>query len=580
MRSGALILGIVVSAMLLAAAGGLYWMAASQGGAPYRAAIDQVRGVQRLSAAWSVEIARVRADPLADFDSLAAFVPRMDRLKEDLAATAQGIPELSDRLAADVNVYLAVADTQEERIERFKTGYAVVRNSARYLPIAASNVARQAQDVADAALAQRIAALTQDMNLYLATPSDAGKGRLGEELGRLREASVGYAPPLANALANLLAHAEVLLDRQAPTDALFEQATSDELGGLADRLAGALSREQGQREAVARRFEQGILGLLAVLAVFWVVLAVQQRARGTGEPATVVAGAGAVRAPAAPGVEGIGPIRAPAPAAEPAAVFAPAPGAAAPAGLGAESAMLYRLLAERVGDNLAASAGRVATRLDYLRQTHHKLQHALQGTEHLPELPGGADLDEELEAGATIAAHLRREVNAIADLSRRLASFSGLTNGDAERTMVDVNACIEEVVAATGAGVAAEVNTRLGAVPELFASRTEVRLLLAQVIDNAVQAVGAVEGRARSIKIDTVARGDEIAVTVIDNGEGIPAERRKQIFRPFYTTREGALGLGLTVVAHLVKKYEGGVKVSSLPGQGTVARITLPTLGP
>ena len=588
MRSGALILGITVSAMLLAAAGTLYWMAASQGGAPYRAAIDQVREVQRLSAAWSVEIARVRADPLADFDSLAAFVPRMDRLKEDLAATAQGIPELSDRLAADVNVYLAVADAQEERIERFKTGYAVVRNSARYLPIAASNVARQAQDVADARLAQRIAALTQDMNLYLATPSDAGKGRLGEELGRLREASVGYAPPLANALANLLAHAEVLLDRQAPTDALFEQATSDELGGLADRLAGALVREQGQREAVARRFEQGILGLLGVLAVFWVVLAVQQRARGTGEPAVVAAngpgveGAGAVRvpAPAAPGVEGIGPIRAPAPGAEPAAVFAPAPGAAAPAGLGAESAMLYRLLAERVGDNLAASAGRVATRLDYLRQTHHKLQHALQGTEHLPELPGGADLDEELEAGATIAAHLRREVNAIADLSRRLASFSGLTNGDAERTMVDVNACIEEVVAATGAGVAAEVNTRLGAVPELFASRTEVRLLLAQVIDNAVQAVGAVEGRAGSIKIDTVARGEEIAITVIDNGEGIPAERRKQIFRPFYTTREGALGLGLTVVAHLVKKYEGGVKVNSLPGQGTVARITLPTLGP
>ena len=318
MKSGALILGITVSAMLLAAAGTLYWMAASQGGTPYRAAIDQVREVQRLSSAWSVEIARVRADPLADFDSLAAFVPRMARLKEELAATAQGIPELSDRLGADVNMYLAVADAQEERIERFKTGYAVVRNSARYLPIAAANVARQAQEVGDGGLAQRIAALTQDMNLYLATPSDAGKGRLGEELGRLREASVGYAPPLANALANLLAHAEVLLERQAPTDALFEQATSDELSGLADRLAGALSREQGQREALARRFEQGILGLLAVLAVFWVVLAVQQRSRGTAEPAVAAgaegAGAGgpavtptvAMAAPAAPGVEGLG----------------------------------------------------------------------------------------------------------------------------------------------------------------------------------------------------------------------------------------------------------------------------------
>ena len=37
------------------------------------------------------------------------------------------------------------------------------------------------------------------------------------------------------------------------------------------------------------------------------------------------------------------------------------------------------------------------------------------------------------------------------------------------------------------------------------------------------------------------------------------------------------MGLGLTLVGNLVKKYEGGIKVNSLPGQGTVTRITLPT---
>ena len=264
MRSGALILGIVVSALLLGVAGALYVTAGNQGGAPYRDTIEQVREVQRLSASWSIEIARVRADPLADFDSLAAFVPRMDRLTQALAGAVQRIPELSDRLAADMSAYLSMVELQEERIERFKTGYAVVRNSARYLPIATANVTRQARAVNDTALAQRITTLTQNMNLYLTTPTDAGKSRLDEELGRLREASVGYAPPLANALANLLAHAEVLLARQAPTDALFEQATSDELTGLADRLAGALARERGQREALARRYEQGILGVLGV----------------------------------------------------------------------------------------------------------------------------------------------------------------------------------------------------------------------------------------------------------------------------------------------------------------------------
>ena len=52
---------------------------------------------------------------------------------------------------------------------------------------------------------------------------------------------------------------------------------------------------------------------------------------------------------------------------------------------------------------------------------------------------------------------------------------------------------------------------------------------------------------------------------------------RRQIFRPFYTSRDGAMGLGLTLAGDLAKKYEGGIKVNSLPGQGTVARITLPT---
>ena len=569
MRLGALILGIVVSVMLLAGAGALYVLAGREGGAPYRDAIEQVREVERLAAGWSVEVARVRADPFADFDALAAFVPRMARVKEGLAGAVGGIPSLSERLAADASAYLSVVDAQQERIERFKTGYAVVRNSARYLPIAAANVAGQAEELNDGRLSQRIATLTQDMNLYLATPTEAGKVRLGEELSRLREASVAYPPSLANALANLLAHAEVLLARQGPVDALFEQATSGEVSGLAGRLAGALQRERAEREASAARYEQGILGVLGVLALFWIGLALQQRARGEGrgapEVVAVPAGAGAEAAPAPSRVE---PVIAPA--------FGDA-GAPAPAGLGAEAALLHRLLAERVGGNLAAAAGRIATRMDYLRQSHHKLQHALQDSEYLPELPGGADLDEELEASTTVAAHVRREVNAIADLARRLASFSGLSNGAAERSMVDVNACVEEVVAATGAGDAAEVVTRLGELPELFASRTEVRLLLAQLVENAAQAVEGVDGRVGSIKIDTVARAGEVVVTVIDNGEGIPAERRKHIFRPFYTTREGAMGLGLTVAGQLAKKYDGGVKVSSLPGQGTVARLTLPT---
>ena len=585
MKIGALILGIIVSVLLLAAAGVLYTMAGSNGGQQYRTSIDLVRQIQQLSSSWSIEIARVRSDPLADFDSLAAFIPRMARLKEGLSDAARRIPDLPDRLASDVRGYLSAIDAKEERIERFKTGYAVVRNSSRYLPLAATNVTRQAQEIDDAPLARSISMLTQDMNLYLATPTDTGKERLTADMEKLRGDSVAYPPPLANALANMLAHAEVLLARQAPIDLLFQEATSNEITDLADRLAGNLEFEHSRQGALATNYERGVLAVIGVLALFWILLSVQQRARGGVSAAAHEAAAGTPRDAVPEAAIGdyeslhamalqdeFGNLPLGAIDRELAAAVS-----ASPAGLSAETAMLYGYLAERVGDNVAAAAERVAARVDYLRQTHQRIHAALQGSEVMVELANGTDLDEEIEAGSAIANHVRREVNGIADLARRLASFSGLPNGDVDRDMVDVNACIEEVVSATRAEGAASVSKRLGNVPEIFASKTEIRLLLAQILENSVCAVEGLEERQGTIKIDTARRNEEILITIIDNGAGIAPDRRKQIFKPFYTSRDGAMGLGLTLAGHLVKKYEGGIKVNSLPGQGTVTRITLPT---
>ena len=584
MTPRALTLGIIVSVVLLAAAGGLYTLAAGSGAHAYRDATEQVRAIQQLSSSWSVEIARVKADPLADFDALAAFIPRMARLKERLSDTARQIPDLPDRLGSDIRAFLAAVDAQEERIERFKTGYAVVRNSARYLPLAAANVARQAEDAGDASLGRAIATFVQDMNLYLSTPSGAAKERLGGQVEALREASVGYPPPLANALANLLAHAEVLLERQAPTEALFAEATSGDIADLTERLAASLRFEHDRSEVRAAHYERGVLAAVGVLALFWIGLGVQQRARGARDAVVEAApelDAGEAPVPRLERLESLAALG----DGDGALGGEVGPDLAAPAssrGLDAESAMRLGFLAERVGEHLAVAAGRTLVRMEALGETQARIRGALAGSDFMMELPDGADLDEELAAGTALVGHARREVNTIVDIARRLASFAGLPNGEAERDMVDVNACVAEVLAATGAERAARVATRLGEVPEIFASRAEIRLLLAQVLDNALHAVEGLEGRPGTIKIDTTHRNDEILVTVIDNGEGVGPERRRQIFRPFYTSREGAMGLGLTLAGELVSRYEGTIKVNSLVGRGTVARITLPagTPGP
>ena len=593
MKSGAIILGVVVSALLLAVAATLYGLAGNNGEPHYRTSISLVRQIQQLSSNWSIEIARVKADPFADFDSLAAFIPRMARLKDELAETARRIPGLPDRLASSLNAYRNAVEAKEERIERFKSGYAIVRNSTRYLPLATAAVTNQAREAGDRDLTRSIATLAQDMNSYLATPTDTARERLSAELQRLRERSVAYPPPLANALANLSAHAEVLLEKQEPTERLFEEATSSDISDFTDRLADSLEFELGRKEVLTTYYEGGVLGVFGVLTLFWIVLALQQRSRAaprapepvrqvTAAPGPVLAAPASGTDAAPPPVPGDG---APArdDAAEEALPDAPLPepgsdlGPAATAEHDAEAVMVRGFLTECVAESLVSSTSRIADGMDRLRLAQNRLRTALRDSDVLLELDDGADLDEEMEAASAVSLGVRREANTIADVAKRLAAFSNLPNGETDHGMVDVNSCVEEAIATTGAESAVTVARKLGTVPEIFASRTDIRLLVAKIIENSLHAVEGLDDRNGTIKIDTARKNDEILVTIIDNGVGITPDKRSKIFKPFYTSREGAMGLGLPLAGHLARKYEGGIKINSLPGQGTVTRITLPT---
>ena len=593
MKSGAIILGGVVSILLLALAGALYLLSGNNGEHHYRTSISLVRQIQELSSNWSIEIARVKADPFADFDSLAAFIPRMAVLKDELSETARRTPNLPDRLASSLIAYQSAVEAKEERIERFKSGYAIVRNSARYLPLATAAVMQQAREEGDGNLARSIATLTQGMTVFLATPTASARERLTADLQRLREQSVAYSLPLANALANLASHAEVLLEKQEPTERLFEEATSSEISELTDRLADSLGFELDRAEVLSTYYEGGILGVFGLLTLFWIVLALQQRSRApTGAPRPEMAmPAPETSAAAAPGPETA--VRAPEmdAASPPTGPESPAGGPATDAAAGdaflaaalpetverdAEAAMMQRFLTECVAESLVSSTSRIADGMERLRLAQNRLRTALRDSDVLLELDDGADLDEEMEAASAVSLSVRREANTIADVANRLASFSNLPDGEADHGMVDVNACIEEAIEATGAESAATVARKLGTVPEIFASRTDIRLLVAKIIENSLHAVEGLDDRNGTIKIDSARKNDEILVTIIDNGVGITPNRRLKIFEPFYTSREGAMGLGLPLAGHLARKYEGGIKINSLPGQGTVTRITLP----
>ncbi len=577
MRPGALIIGAVVSVILLAAAGVIYTMGNDSGEQHYRKSINVVQQVQRLSSDWSIEISRVKADPLADFDSLAAFIPRMARLKTDLSETAHRIPDLPDRLANSINAYVSAVDAKEERVERFKTGYAVVRNSNRYLPLAAANVVRLAEETDNQELARNISVLTQQLDLYTSAPTDSERTRLTAEIEELRKASLGYPPTLSNTLLNMLSHAEVLLTKQAPTEELFEAATSNRISALTDELVNNLRFELGRKEVQVANYDRGLLVVIVLLAVFWILLALHQRRRSGAAAAAAGPALAPAAEPGAPMAEAAGEqpsAAAPPDRSRPAAPPAEPEARVADADL--ERRTVNGFVINCAAGTLAASADQIDARMDYLRETQQHLQTALDNTDKVAELHDGIDLDEEMAALAAISTSVRQEASGLADLAKRLQSVSNLPNSDVSRSMTDINACIEDVVNDCGPGVASIITKRLGDIPEILASRAELQLLLKKIVDNSVSAVSEIDGRKGVIRIDTARKDDDIVITVIDNGNGIPAESRMNVFQPFYTTRNGAMGIGLSLAGHLVKKYEGVIKINSLPGQGTVAQITLP----
>ncbi len=71
-------------------------------------------------------------------------------------------------------------------------------------------------------------------------------------------------------------------------------------------------------------------------------------------------------------------------------------------------------------------------------------------------------------------------------------------------------------------------------------------------------------------------RGAQVFITIQDNGPGIPADKLKDVFRPFYTTKAEGTGLGLYITQQLVEKIHGRICVESELGKGTTFTVSLP----
>jgi signal transduction histidine kinase len=105
----------------------------------------------------------------------------------------------------------------------------------------------------------------------------------------------------------------------------------------------------------------------------------------------------------------------------------------------------------------------------------------------------------------------------------------------------------------------------------------QINQLLLNLAQNALAATEET-GRMPVMELSATRHGSTVALSVKDNGVGIPPEERDRVFEIFYSTRKGGTGLGLAIVDRIARGHGGRVRVESEPGSGTTVTVELPAL--
>ena len=158
---------------------------------------------------------------------------------------------------------------------------------------------------------------------------------------------------------------------------------------------------------------------------------------------------------------------------------------------------------------------------------------------------------------------------------------------DFAKEKVDINEAVRVAIAIVGQQFRLQnINLTLevdDGLPPILARKTRIEQVIFNLVANARDAVmrrkearpGAVKP---AVKIRSFYENEQVALTVTDNGSGIPQDILDKVFEPFFTTKEvgSGMGLGLSISYGIVKDYNGNIDIQSKEGEGTTVKLTFP----
>ena len=153
---------------------------------------------------------------------------------------------------------------------------------------------------------------------------------------------------------------------------------------------------------------------------------------------------------------------------------------------------------------------------------------------------------------------------------RDLQDFSSTKKSIVKKT--NINTIVKETLSQVETPKNIELITELGHFPRIEADKNQIKRTFLNLAVNGIQAM---ENGGR-LKVSTKKTKDFIEVSFEDTGIGLPKEKMKKLFTPFFTTKAKGLGMGLAICKKFVESHGGSIEVESEEGKGSTFTVKLP----
>jgi signal transduction histidine kinase len=113
--------------------------------------------------------------------------------------------------------------------------------------------------------------------------------------------------------------------------------------------------------------------------------------------------------------------------------------------------------------------------------------------------------------------------------------------------------------------------------PSIMGDRIQLQQVILNLLRNAAEAMAEVDNRPRQLVVRTAPENDTgVRVTVRDAGIGLDRQSLDRLFDAFYTTKQGGMGIGLSVSRSIIERHHGRMWAEPNDGPGATFAFSIP----